>query len=97
MMKSNYKVKGTIGFFMNDVLHTCLEYETAHQRSLIIQDFMDKVKNIKYHNNIHYIITIDEESIRFPAPQRNRAIKKVIPISLIRPKPEYSNIQYNDL
>jgi len=62
-MKRNYTVLGTIAFYCNDVLHSVLEYETLHQRCIIIDDFMGKIKHIRQRAIIYYVISIDENSL----------------------------------
>lgn len=62
-MSKNHKVIGTAAFYVNDVLHSVLEYETAYQRLNIIDDFTDKVKHIKNKVTIYYVISIDVDSL----------------------------------
>lgn len=98
-MRKNYKVVGTVGFFVDEVLHTCLEYETSWQREQIIADFLDKVKKIRSKVIMWYIISVDEESIRIPPPKqaRKKYPKEPKQQPIFRPKAEYSNTQFNDL
>lgn len=102
-MKKNYRITGCIGFFIDDSLHTCLEYETMYQRSQIIQDFLDKVKNLigKGKMKIYYVISVNEESIILPKTKDEwnykRSNKHHVDAKFVRPKAEYSNRQFNDL
>lgn len=100
-MKSNYKVSGVISLWINEIVHTVLEYETSYQREQIIDGWMEKVKNIKKNVIIWYVISVNEESIRIPQTKaqhnRNRNKKEPTLEQLVRPKAEYSNTQFNDL
>lgn len=93
-MKRNHKVNGTIGFFVNDSLYSCLEYTSSCQRDTIIEDFMLKCKNIKDRVVIYYVISIDEESIGFPKKLSHKIEE---PKQIVRPPSEYSNKQWDTI
>ncbi len=75
-MKRNYRCEGTVAFWVNDVLHSVLEYETLHQRCTIIEDFMDKIKHIRQRAIIYYVISIDENSLPTHGKKKIKIPKK---------------------
>ena len=62
-MRKNYKVSGVISLWVNDALHSVLEYETLHQRCAIIEKFENDIKHIRQRAIIYYVISIDENSL----------------------------------
>lgn len=62
-MKRNYKVDGSVAFYMNYELHSVLTFETLHQRRQILDDFFEKIKHIRQRSVIYYVISIDENSL----------------------------------
>lgn len=80
----NHRVSGTIAFYLNDQLHSVVEYETAYQRGIAKEKFLETAKKIRSKVVIYYVISTDESSLPCHTAHKQN---KLLPDLTILPKP----------